>query len=58
MRVAHHRRARNLAVAVVHAQERALCIGQVERRLEATRRDDNAESPLCAIHQAFPTSER
>ena len=58
MRVAHHRRARNLAVAVVHAQESALCIGQVERRLEGFRRDDDPEASRWLAHSAGLASAR
>ena len=51
-RVTGHRRAKNLAVAVVQAEGRALGVRQVERGFEASRRYDDAESGLRAAHSA------
>ena len=57
-RVARHRGPEDFAVAVVKAERYALGVGQVERRLEAAGRHNDAEPRLCAIHQAVPASER
>ena len=56
--VARHRSLEDFAVAVVEAERHAFGVGQVERRLEAAGRNNDAESRLCAIHQAVPASER
>ena len=50
--VARHRRASNLAIAVVDAQRRALGVGQHERRFEAARRDEDAASGFWVAHSA------
>ena len=52
VRVAGHRRAKDLAVAVVEAQRRALGVGQDERRFEAFRRNDDAEARRKLAHSA------
>jgi hypothetical protein len=52
VRVAGHRRAKDLAVAVVDAQRRALGVGEDERRFEAFRRNDDAEARRKLAHSA------
>ena len=52
VRVAGHRRAKDLAVAVVEAQRRALGVGEDERRFEAFRRNDDAEARRKLAHSA------
>ena len=50
VRVAGHRRAKNLAIAVVEAQRRALGVGQDERRSEPFRRNGDAKARRKPAH--------
>ncbi len=50
--VTRHRRANNLAIAVVDAQRRALGVRQHERRFEAARRDEDAAGGFRVAHSA------
>ncbi len=58
VRVARHRRANDLPIAVIDAERRALGVGQHERRFEPARRDDDAPSRLWVVHSAEPARSR
>ncbi len=57
-RVARHRRPEDLLLAVVKAERRAFGIGQVQRGLEAVRRNGDAQTGDRLFHWPAPATER